>query len=187
MVDDPSTGTGVGGAAGVAVGLGMGVGAAVGSGVFTGTGLGVGVAVGRGVLVGTAGGAGVDVGSGVGVYGGTVVGVSAGADVVEVGFGTGLADGVGVGAGLSEHPVSTIAKSTAASSANDMNFGKLFPSTRDDRIEISLHPKGAMHRGNRVTDVFGRAKCTHNGRANQPTKYSLMISNASSLVMAPLK
>ena len=75
-----------------------------------------------------------------------------------MGLGAALTDGVGVAAGLSEHPVSTIAKSTAASRANDMNFGKLFPSTRDDRIDISLHPKGAMHRGNRVTDVFGGVK-----------------------------
>ena len=89
-------------------GVGSGVGVFVGANVGAGVGSGVGVRVGANV--------GAGVGSGVGVFVGAMVGVGVGSGVtpgcaVTVGLGTASADGVGLG--VSEHPVSSMARSTA--------------------------------------------------------------------------
>ena len=106
--------------AGVGTGVGVFVGAMVGVGVGTGVGVcvgamvGVGVGTGVGVFVGAD--VGVGVGSGVGVCVGAVVEAGVGSGVtpgcaVTVGLGTASADVVGLG--VSEHPVSSMARSIA--------------------------------------------------------------------------
>ena len=90
---------------GVAVGAGVGTSVGVGSGVAVGAGVGTSVGVGSGVAVGAGVGTSVGVGSGVAV--GVGVGVAVGA---AVGTGVGV---TAVGAGLSEHPVTSVTKSAA--------------------------------------------------------------------------
>ena len=109
-----SIATGVGVGAGVAVEVAVGLGSGVGNDVGVAVAGAVGGVVGEGAAVGVGVGAVAGVGVGVSVAVGSVgtgkdVGVAVG---VDVGSGVGMA--VGVGAVSSEHPVSRMDRSAAA-------------------------------------------------------------------------